>query len=178
MPSLIGYVALLGTIVHHSWKAVGFRRGQRPGCPTTGVQLQVLYCPSATASNDHIPLGTPPSALCFMPQPSIPLQPFDREAQEPHIAHTPFPTHPQTDVRHSRNRLDLTIRTDVAAPCATRLILSPWEAEPSEIGSLERGGATEMKAFGGCIKGEADRRFVAESSPKKHIRIGRGRDLA
>jgi len=113
-----------------------------------------------------------------MSQPSIPLQPFYGEAQEPHIAHIPLQTRPQTDTRHSRNRLDLTIRTDVAAPRATYLILSPPEAEPSEIGSLERGRDTGMKTLGGCIKGEADRRFVAESSPKKHVRIGRGRDLA
>jgi hypothetical protein len=48
----------------------------------------------------------------------------------------------------------------------------------SEIGSLEKGRDIEMNSLRGSIRGEADRKFVAESSPKKHVRIGRGRDLA
>jgi len=151
---------------------------QRPGQPTRNIQSQVLYPTLTVTNDDHDHLSLPrPYAACFIPQSSILLQSFDQVHGSP-IIHAPPPARTQTDDRSSRNRLNLTIRTDVAVSRAAYLILSPLGAPPPEIGSLERGIDTEMKSLGGCIKGEADRRFVAESSPKKHVRIGRGRDLA
>lgn len=98
--------------------------------------------------------------------------------QERHTVYTPSPMRLQAGARPSRNRLNLTIHTDIATPRAAYLILSPLETRPSGIGSLESGRDVEINSLKGSIKGEADRRFVVESSPKKHVRIGRGRDLA
>lgn len=176
---LIDYAALLGAVVHRSCRAVRLRWCQRPGQPATDIQLPVSCRPSTSTSNDrgrHCPL--PLCALWFIPDPPTSLQPFDEEAQESLTAYAPSPTHPLADARPSRNRLNLTIRTDVAARRATYFILSPLDPGPSEIGSLERGRDIEMKSLVGSIKREADRRFFAESSPKKRVRIGRGRDLA
>lgn len=118
--------------------------------------------PVSAINDDRNSIDLPSHALYFMSQPAIPLQPFDEEAQEP-------PTYPQADAQPSRNRLD---RTDAATPRVTYLILSPFEN-----GSLET-GRDQTRSLGGSIKGEADRRFVVLSSPKKHVRIGRGRNLA
>ena len=176
---LIGYVALAGTLVYHSCKDVRLRWSQRPGRPTTNIRLQVSYRLSTATSSDRGHLAPPPPyTIHFMSQPSALLHSFDEEAQKPHTVYTPPPTHPHTDARPSRDRLNLTIRTDMDTQRAGDLILGPMGVGPSGIRSLERGGDTEMNSLGGSIKGEADRRFVVESSPKKHVRIGRGRDLA
>lgn len=180
MALLIGYPALLGIAVHYSCRAVRLQRLQRLGRPSTNIRLQVFHPPPTTPSDGRAhPSPLPFCAFCFIPRPSTPFQSFDEEAQEAHTVNGRFQTYPQTDTRPRRNRFNLTIRTDgLATPRATYLILSPLEAGQSEIGSLERGRDIEMKSIGGFTRGEADRRFVAGSSPKKHIRIGRGRDLA
>jgi hypothetical protein len=175
---LIGYVALVGTLVYHSCKAVRLRWCQRPGRPTTNIRLQVPCRPSTATSNDRGHLAPPPYTVHFMSQPSALLHSFNEEAQKPPTVHAPSPTHPHIDARPSRDRLNLTIRTDGDTQRAGDLILGPIGVGPSGIRSLERGGDTEMNSLGGSIKGEADRRFAVESSPKKHVRIGRGRDLA
>ena len=136
----------------------------------------MLCCRSAPTSDDHNTLGPLPSnALCFISQPPTPLQSFDEEAQEFLTLRTSSPTYPQTCAQPNKNRLDLTIRTDAATP---NPILNPLNTRPSGTGHPERERDTGMKSLRGSIKGEADRRFIAESSPKKHVRIGRGRDLA
>ena len=176
---LIYCVVLLGAVAYHSCKAVKLRWRQRPGRPATNIQLQASYCPPTAPSNNRGHLRPLPLyALWFISQPQISLQCFDVEAQESYTTYAPSPMHPPANARPSRNRLNLTIRTDVAAPHATDLVLSPLDPGPSEIGSLERGRDIEMKSLVGSIKGEADRKFFAESSPKKRVRIGRGRNLA
>ena len=176
---LIDYAALLGAVAHHSCRAARLRWRQEPGRPTTDIHLPVACYPSTTPSNDNGRLRPLPlCALWFIPDPPVPLQPFDEEAQGSDVTYAPYPTHPLADARPSRNKFNLTIRTDVAARRATYLILSPMDPGPSEIGSLERGRDIEMKSFVGSIKREADRKFFAESSPKKRVRIGRGRDVA
>ena len=173
------YPALLGAVAHHSCRAVRLRWRQQPGRPTTDIQLPVSCCPSTTPSNDNGRIRPLPlCALWFIPDSPIPLQPFDEEAQGSYVAYASSPTPPLAGARPSRNRLNLTIRTDVATCRAPYLILSPLDPGPSEIGSLERGRDIEMKHLVGSIKREADRRFFAESSPKKRVRIGRGRDVA
>lgn len=139
------------------------------------IQLQMLGHPSTTTSNGQIHLDPPPPcALCRMPQPSTPLYSFDEEAQLPRNVYALPPTHSQTGVRPSRNKLNLTIHTNINTPrAAAYLILSPLEPGAP----LETERDTETNTLGGSIRGEADRKFVAESSPKKHVRIGRGRDL-
>lgn len=161
VPSLTSCVALLGTVVYHNCRAARLLWRQRPGRHVANIQLDVSCRPPVSAINgDRNSIDPPSHALYFMSQPPIPLQPFDVEAQGP-------PTYPQGDAQPSRNRLDLT-----ATPRVTYLILSPFEN-----GSLER-GRDQTRSLGGSIKGEADRRFVVLSSPKKHVRIGRGRNLA
>ena len=176
---LIDYAALLGAVVHHSCRTVRLRWRQQSGRPATDIQAPVSCCLSTTTSNDRGRIRSLPlCALWYIPDPPIPLQPFDEEARESLTAYTPSPTHPLADARPSRNRLNLTIRTDVAARRAAYFILSPLDPGLSETGSLERGRDIEMKSLVGSIKREADRKFFAESSPKKRVRIGRGRDVA
>ena len=155
-------------MVHCGCRAVRLRWRQRPERPAVNVELRVLCCPSVPPSDDHNPLGPLPSnTLCFISQPPNPFQSFDEEAQEFHTLHTPSLTYPQIDARPSRNRLGIAICVDAATP---HLIPNTFDTWPS--------GITGMKSLGESIKGEADRRFIAESSPKKHVRIGRGRNLA
>ena len=156
-------------MVHRSCRAVRLRWRQRPQRPTADIELQMLCYPSALTSDVYDPLGPLPSnPLCY-----IPLQSFD-EAQAPPTPQTPSPTCPQTDGQPSKNRLDLTNRADAATP---HLGHNQFHTRPSGMGPPVRGRGTGMKSLGGSVKGEVDRRFVAESSPKKHVRIGRGRDL-